>query len=143
MRRYFVSQLKFFVVIGLVFWAFGAKVFYKETMVYSKWDVVEGQVLDVKRYTKTKKGKDKPVYDFSVSYSYNGEDQIVKKTAFSGIPNFKVGDSYLVSINPLNPEETRVTAGSAMGLILVTLVVGATALLIGLFGFFLDRKKKA
>ncbi len=142
MGSFFKSKLKMFVLYGLVFMAFGAYVQYQETYVYGTWADVQGEVIALKRYyEKDKRGKNKAVFDLTVSYTYEGKKNSVERVAFSGNPKFEKGDPYPVKVNPENPDEVRVANGSASTLFFVAYAVGGLFFLIGMLAFLLDRKK--
>ncbi len=135
-------QLKMFVLYAFVLWAFGGYVYFKEKFVYSNWTEVQGEITEVETYQQKDKRSDemKDVYDFTVTYTYEDQQNTVSKTAFSGKPKFKIGDPYPVRVNPANPEETRVSVGSAYFLVMVCAVSGLLFFVTGSFAFFRKRK---
>ncbi|MFA7276232.1 MAG: DUF3592 domain-containing protein [Pseudobdellovibrionaceae bacterium] len=134
-------RLKLFVLYGFVLWAFAGYVYFQENFVYSKWIPIQGEVTKLETYSSKEPDDDqqRPYYDFTVQYEFNGKENLVSKTKFSGVPQFKEGDSYLVRINPDNVEDVRVEAGSSEVLIWVALIGGGFLVFLGVLGFFVRR----
>lgn len=136
MKKFLITKLKFWIIIGIAFLYFGGKVYYKEKIVYPTWDNIEGTISDIRSYNKTKSdGEKKAVFDITVSYQYKDKQKQVQRNEWSGPTKLKVGDPYLVRINPQNPEDVIITKGSADLLIWICFGFGTFFFLTGLMAF--------
>jgi hypothetical protein len=138
-KGYRRSKLQGLFFSGLIIIAFGAYVAFQEQFVYSKWIVVQGQVLDIKIYSEKKSDRDEYFYDFKVEYPLESTTKYIENKKFSGKPKFKIGDGFPVQINPKNTKEVRAAVGSGKDLALMSLIMGGILTLLGSLGF---RKKR-
>ncbi|MEZ5815027.1 MAG: DUF3592 domain-containing protein [Alphaproteobacteria bacterium] len=136
-------RVKMFVLYACMIWGLGLYTHIMEVFVYDKWTHIQGEVTRLVQYYETEKdGDKKPVYDFTVTYTIDGQQKSVEKIGFSGKPKFREGQPYLVRVNPQNIDEVRVTDGGHVTFVWTTVICGGFLFLIGAIGFFADNRRK-
>ena len=133
------TQIRNLLLCGLSVYGFAGYTAYNELQ-YADWIKINGRVTEMKTYQKEGSSKKENLYDFVVTYEFEGQERTIKKEKFSGPPKFTIGDIRPVEINPKNTKDARTYSGSPIGFIKALIILGTILSLLSIPGFI--KKKK-